>query len=205
MPGQWLKFTAFWSVFIGIVLFCVILGGYSSFWRSQSRIETSKSFLTDACQKRLDLLPGLIEMAENCDARTSIPKITQTAENATIILKQVIFQKKLLENTLIKEFEMSQARLTSQLKDLLTQTETCLDKNYSNRFAALKQRLNSAQDNLFVAEKTYNDEVNYFNTSATAFPSFLIAKLFGFNKIKYIKISKDLFLPARETFTSKTS
>ncbi|MCD4719302.1 MAG: LemA family protein [Desulfobacula sp.] len=205
MPHRWLQFAGFCFVFFGIILFCIILGGYTSFWRSQNRIEDSKSILTDACQKRLDLLAGLIEMAKKNETQTYKPMISQTAQKANRILQQVISQKTPLERNLIKEFEVSQLKLTFQLKALSTQLKESLDKNYSKQFAALRNQFNTAQDNLFVARQGYNDEVNYFNTRTTAFPAFLFAKLFGFDEMEYIEISKDLFLPARKIFTPTTS
>jgi len=205
MFGHWLKFAAFCFVFFGIVLFCVVVGGYTSFWRAQNRIETSKSFLTDACQKRLDLLPRLIEIAEKSKTETTISRIDQTGQKAKNILQQVTAQNLLLDNGLVKEFEIYQSKLTFQLKELFTQMEVSLDNNYSKQFLSLKKLFFTAQDNLFVTKKKYNEEVNYFNIRAAAFPTILIAKLFGFNKIIYIEISKDLFLPAQITFSKKIS
>lgn len=202
MPHRLLQFAGFCFVFFGIVLFCVLMGGYTSFWRSQNRIEQSKSFLTDSCQKRIDLLPGLIEVAKKSEAQISIPEINQTAQKANEILQLVISQETPLEKGLIKEFEISQAELTFQLKDLFTRWEGSLDKNYSRQFETLKKEFIAAQDDLFITRQGYNDEVNYFNTRATAFGTSLFAKLFGFDKMNYIEISKDQFLPAQKTFAS---
>jgi len=203
--GNWLKLAAGCSVLMGIILFSVIMGGYSSFWRSQNRIKASMSLLTDICQKRLDLLPELLEITKKNMAPSSLPPINQTAEKASILLKQVISYQQPLEKNLIEEFEISQTKLTLELVQLFTQLQTSLDKNAVKQFSTLKKEFYTAQDNLFVAMKKYNKEVDYFNTRTTVFPVFLIAKLFGFNKIKYIDISKEGFLPAQETFDLKTS
>jgi len=205
MRGQLLNFFGFCFVFTGIILFCVILGGYSSFWRAQKRIETSRSLLTDACQKRLDLVPGLIEITKKSRMQQDEPVINQTAKKAQIILQQVISREGPVEIGLIKEFEISQSKLTFQLRDLFSQLEGSIDKNYSKQFADLKKLFFALQDELFVTGTSYNDEVNYFNMRITSFLPSLIAKLFGFNKMKYINISKDLFLPAKTTFSLKTS
>lgn len=205
MPHRLLQFAGFCFVFFGIVLFCVFMGGYTSFWRSQNRIEQSKSFLTDACQRRSDLLPGLIEAAKKSEPQISIPEINQTAQKANKILQRVISQETPLEKGLIKEFEISQSELTFQLKGLFTRWEGSIDKNYSGQFATLKNQFTIAQDDLFIARQGYNNEVNYFNTRATAFGTSLFAKLFGFDKVGNIKISGDRFLPAKKIFTSATS
>ncbi|MBC2704003.1 LemA family protein [Desulfobacula sp.] len=204
MSHRLLQFAGFCSVFFGIVLFCVVLGGYTSFWRSQNRIEASKALLTDACQNRLDLLPELIEITKKNKMQAIGPEINQAAQKAMTILQKTITQETPLEKALIKEFEISQSKLTLQLKDLFTQLEGSSDKNFQ-QFKAVRSLLFAAQDNLFVTKKRYNDEANYFNTRAAAFPTSLFAKLFRFNKMKYIEISKDLFLPANKVFAPSTS
>ncbi|WP_299976819.1 LemA family protein [Desulfobacula sp.] len=204
MPHRWFQVAGFCFVFFGIVLFCVVLGGYTSFWRSQNRIEASKSILTDACQKRSELLPGLIEMAEKSKTPIDRPGINQTAQKANKILQLVISQKTPLEKELIKEFEISQSKLTFQLKDLFIQLEGSPEQS-SQQFKALRNSVYEAHNNILLIKRRYNDEVNYFNTRAVAFPAFLFAKLFGFDKMEYIEISKDLFLPAEKTFAPSTS
>jgi len=204
MSHRLLQFAGFCFVFFGIVLFCVVLGGYTSFWRSQNRIEASKALLTDACQNRLDLLPELIEITKKNKMQAIDPEINQAAQKAMTILQKTITQKTPLEKDLIKEFEISQSKLTVQLKDLFTQLEGSSDKNFQ-QFKAVRSLLFAAQNNLFVTKKRYNDEANYFNTRAAAFPTSLFAKLFRFNKMKYIEISKDLFLPANKVFAPSTS
>ncbi len=205
MPHRLLQFAGFCFVFFGIVLFCIVMGGYTSFWRSQNRIEQAKSFLTDSCQKRLDLLPSLIETAKKDKPQITIPEINQTARKANKILQHVISQKTPLEKGLIKEFEISQTELTFQLKDLFTQWEGSLDKNHSKQFVTYKKQFIAAQNDLFITRQSYNDEVNYFNSRATASLTSLFAKVFGFDKMNYIEISKDQFLPAKATFAKNSS
>mgnify|MGYP002629759006 CR=1 FL=1 len=198
------KFIGFCLVTLGIILICVVLGGYTSFWRAQNRIKASIEYLTDACNYRVDLLPGFIEMAKKSEPQVSILELTQTIEKAKNILQQVIPQKKPLENNLIKELEISQEELTRQLKDLFPQLEISLDKKDSQQFKDLKNEFISLQDHLFVTRKRYNDEVDYFITRTIEFPSSVFAKLFGFNKLNYIKISEDVLLPYQVAFAPET-
>ena len=109
------KFIGFCSVFMAIVLFCVVMGGYSSFYRSKNRIEASREYVANACQNRMNLLPELIEMTKKNAAQLSMIKIDQASLNAAKILQLVILAEMPLENDLIKEFELSQTELTSQL------------------------------------------------------------------------------------------
>ena len=188
-----------------IIMFCVILGGYSSFTRAQNRIAASKTFLTDACQKKLDLLPALFEMTKKSSTQISIQEIEQAAQKAALILQLVISRKPPLEIQLTKDFEQSQIDLTNRLTDLFPELEESLEPEDLKQFKAIEQQFYTAQDNLFVIWKSYINEVVYFNSRTVTFPNFLIAKLFGFNKIHYAELSAEAFLPARKTFNSQAS
>ena len=205
MTSQKLMFFGFCSVFTVIILFCVLAGGYTSFWRSKNRIEGSKSLLTDACRKRLDLVPDLIEITPKNNPQNPLQQIDQIAQKAAKILPHVISQHTPLEKALIKDFEISQLQLTTHLKEVFIQLEASLDKKQSGQFSDIKNQFYSAQNNLFVAGQRYNDEVNYFNIRKEAFWTSFIANLFGFNKLNYINISTDLFLPAKVTFAKNNS
>jgi LemA protein len=198
------KFFGFCSVFMVIILFCVLAGGYTSFYRSQNRIDGAKSYLTDACKMRLDLIPGLVDITKRHLPQSATVEIAQTTERATHILKYVISEEHLVDENLFKDFEDSQAKLTVQLKALFVQAETLLDKPYSHQFTDVKNQVIKAQNNLFVTKKRYNDEVTYYNTRKTAFLTSVFAKLFGFDQIHYIEISKEPFLPAHQAFAPKT-
>jgi LemA protein len=197
MIRQWLKFAGMCSVVIGIVIFCVIFGGYSSLHRSQQRIEASKELVTNACQSKLDLLSQLLNSLKNSEYQKKIPDLKQTGKNTNKILRQVISQKTPLDKTLTLKFEASQEVLTSDLTKLFSQLDQSPDKSNAVGFQAHKKQFSVAQNNLFAAKITYNKEVTYFNTRTKIFPGFLIAKLFGFNKIKYFKLSENSFLPSR--------
>ncbi|WP_300462369.1 LemA family protein [Desulfobacula sp.] len=206
MPPQlslW-KFFGFCAVFMGIVLFCVAAGGYTSFYRSQNRIDGTKAYLTDTCKERLDLIPGLIEITKKSLPQYPTQEISQTTERATHILQYVISEGKLVDKDLVKDFEDSQMKLTAQLKNLLTQSDVHLDKTYSRQFADMKNQLITAQNNLFVTKKRYNDEVAYYNTRKTAVLTSFFAKLFGFDQVHYIELSNEPFLPAHQVFAPKT-
>jgi LemA protein len=200
-----LKFTGLCGIVMAIILFCVVVGGYSSISRSQSRIKASKGFLTDACQKRQDLLPKLIKITNKTSQKDAIQKIEKSAQKADSILKEVISHDPPVEAHLIKEFEISQETVAKQLSALFNALEPKLNALDLKEFSALKNEFNSAQDYLFVTKKRYNSEVKYFNNRTKIFPGFLIAKMFGFNQLEYTGIAKDKFLSGEKTFLPSRS
>ncbi|MCP4022033.1 MAG: LemA family protein [Desulfobacteraceae bacterium] len=199
-----LKFATLCLIVLGIILFCVVFGGYSSLARSKSRIEASKNYLTDSCLKRQQLLPQLIELGRKSNPELSTAKINQAAEKADSILQEIAVQKTPIEDDLIKAFVISQTTLTRELISFLALLETS-NKDTKNQMDAFLQKLFTAQDNIFVIRKRYNKEVEYFNTRTSIFPGVLFAKLFGMSNLKYIGISRELFLSGEKTFGKKAS
>ena len=198
MQGSFLKLTAPLSILAAILLFCVIFGGYTSFYRSENRIEDSKTALVDACRARIDLLPDLLTFMEKKMLPLSL--MEQAIIKAETITAEVLGLKPPLEEQMTKKFEAAQTDLTVQIKNNLAGLNEVFDAESKNEFEALKQKLFKAQDNVYTAKDTYNEEVSYFNMRIESFPVSYIAKLFGFNKIIYYPFSEQAFLPAQKTF-----
>ena len=199
MQSPLLKFFAFCSIAAAIVLFCVIFGGYTSFYRSQNRIEDAKTALVESCQKRLLLLPELSSVLERVSPDMG-PPMDESLEKANALLRDVLQQKLPLEEEMTKEFESSQTDLTMRIKEIFVRLKDVSEPKSMEEFESLKQKFFKAQDNLYVAGDQYNYEVSYFNGRIKSFPVSLIAKLFGFHKIIYYPFSGQAFLPARKAF-----
>ncbi|MDA8136340.1 MAG: LemA family protein [Desulfobacteraceae bacterium] len=199
MQNPLLKFFAFCSIAAVIVLFCVVFGGYTSFYRSQNRIEDSKSALVESCRERLLLLPELSNVMEKVSPDLP-PDMNHSLEKARVILGNVLQQKGPLEEKMTKDFENSQTGLTMQIKEIFARLKDVSEPEGMKEIEALKQKFFKAQDNLYVAGDQYNYEVSYFNGRVNSFPVSLIAKLFGFHDIRYYPFSDQAFLPARKAF-----
>lgn len=200
MIRPWLTFVAMCSVVLGIVLFCVVFGGYSSFYRSQNRIAASKELVTNVCQDRVAAISRLLEAVDAGKYQELMDIIKKDSEAASTIRQQVISHGSPLSEELTRVFETSQKVLTTDLADLMSRLGQTGDKNTGEPVASIQKEVFTAQDNLFVAKKKYNSEVGYFTARKTIFPGRLIAKLFGFNTITYFELSDESFLPAAKAF-----
>jgi len=198
MNSPWLKVTALCSVIMGIVLFCMIFGGYSSFYRSQNRIENSREILANACQQRLDLLPQLSTTLAPGTDDPIIKNLKQAGKTAQNILNRVASRENPLDKRLTLKLEESQDALA---KEIVTVFSTLAQTD--RQLPVIRERFYTAQNHLFMAKRKYNDEVNYFNTRTKAFAGVFMAKLFGFNKIDYFMLSENSLLPAASTFAAK--
>ncbi|MBU1565303.1 MAG: LemA family protein [Proteobacteria bacterium] len=200
MQNPLVKVFAFFAVLTGIILFCTIFGGYTSFYRNENRIESARTALVESCQERLALMPALITLMQKMVPGDAPESMDQTLAKTAALQKDVLQQKLPLEEQKSKDFETSETALTLQVKDMLAQLKPVADQKNMGEFEALKQKLHKAQDNLYMAGYKYNDEVLYFRKRLKSIPVTYIAKMFGFDKILYYPFSEQAFLPARKTF-----
>nr|NJM02457.1 LemA family protein [Desulfobacula sp.] len=184
MQSPLLKLLAPCSIAAAIVLFCIVFGGYTSFYRSQNRIEASKTALAESCRERRLLLPELSDFIERVNPDTPAP-MDPSLEKADTILRDILLQEGPLKEETTRQFESSQTDLTLRIKEILARFENVADPKSMEGFEPLKQKIYKSQDALYVAVDRYNYEVCYFNGRIKSFPVSLIAKLFGFHKIIY--------------------
>jgi LemA protein len=186
MPGQKFKLIMFCFVFTSIIAFCVIFGGYSSFWRAQNRISDAKNLMAQICQERLTLADIIIKDFNNAGLGKDMEKPRHDVLKAADILKNLKNTEPPLSGNQTRQLEDSQADITQFFKTCLKYLKLPVKNISAARARELSTRIYEIQDKLFVAAKSYNDEVNYYNTrTREAMPS-LIAKMFGFDKIHYI-------------------
>jgi len=206
MKGPWFKIAALCSVLMAIVLFCVVIGGYSSFYRSQGRINDSADYLVDACKKRMQLLPESIEITQSMNIqKNTIETFKKALQKANIVLKQNSSSAPISDETWIRDFENTQEAITLVFQKIFTQDAAIVKNNdKQQRYAVLKKEIHAAQDYIFIVRQRYNKEVDYFKNRKTAFPGFLFARLFGFDKITYYYISLDKLLPAHKVFSEQS-
>jgi LemA protein len=193
METQWSKLFGFFFVFTGIILICVVFGGYSSLYRSEGRIESSKEFLLDACQKRLDLVPKLLTILQGSEDKATLGNFKNTEKMVKAIMGSEALQQSPLDKEATLKLETSQSALTKELAAIFQKLDQSAGKGN-------KKELYDAQDQLSFAKVRYNREVMYFETRTKIFPGFIIAKIFGFDKSKYYELSDNSFLDAKNSF-----
>lgn len=207
MKRPLLSLSVFCVVFFGIIIFCVIFGGYSSLYRAQNRIGAAKQLVTDECQKQLDLLPELVDMVRKTDSfngidsnlnQANLDQIRQTALEAKTILTQIDSRETTpLEKKLILNFEESQVKLSREIIGLITGLKKDDSLKSSPAFIGLEKEFNDLEITVFYNSHKYNKEARYFNTRKSLFPGFFVAKLFGLDKVHFFEITASLFTPEK--------
>ncbi len=193
--------TVFCAVFFGIILFCVILGGYTDLLRAQNRIGENKELVITQCQKRMDLLPGLITIAgklqssqgNSINNSDQVAQLKETTTNATAILSRVNSATAPLKKETVEAFEQSQVRLGQQIAIVITALKD-IDATNTD-VLGLEKDFQQLGISVWVTSNRYNKEAKYFNDRKNMFPGFLSAKIFGLDKTRFFEITASLFKP----------
>ena len=185
MKNPWLTFACICSVVLVIVLFSVVFGGYSSFLRSQSRVVTARGLLIDQSRNQLDLAKELTALPGSpADAR---PHLLDAVGICTQVLDRMETSESPLAQQLISEYEAAQIRVNEAVNIFLHEAK--ITENIT------LNQVNEMETQVFIAGRRYNKEARYFNTRTQVFPGFLIARIFGFDKVYYTEIAVDLLNP----------
>ena len=185
MERSWIPVTIMCSAALGIILFSVVAGGYTSLWRAQNRIDTMKNHLLDSCEEQARAA-GELAAGAGASGTDLAGRIAECQAALSRIRKADARLTR--EQTLVLEQMM--AGIKRDIDTLTAGQEGAIDKDLSGRFA-------KTQRTLVTLAGQYNDEASYFNQRKAVFPGFIIAGWFNFDKIHYREIDLSLFQPAR--------
>jgi len=183
MKNPWLTFAGICSLGMGIVLFSIVFGGYSSFLRSQNRIETAKKLLIDQCRSQLGMVETLASLPDSVPESKRM--LLEAVENAAGVLERMGKSDSPVAREVIAEYEEAQVRVNGVV-------DTVLESAPENE---IQKQLDEAKTAIFIAGKRYNKEALYFNTRIRVFPGFIVAKLFGLDEIHFNEIALDGLIP----------
>lgn len=193
MKKEWYTLAGICSVVLGIVLFSVIMGGYTSLIRAQSRINAAKKMMTEECDKQLKLLPDLMSLAGDSAPPDLVRQIEETAGQIPPLLTDINADKAPLDPGLVKAFEGLQTRLSRDTSILVREIQAGNE--------TVKQYEELMLSAAYIT-KRYNKEVRYFNGRKTVFPGFVVAKLFGLDALHFPEIAPDSFNTGRDSAES---
>ena len=199
MKHPWIVFMTLCSIVLGIVIFCVIFGGYSSLVRSQNRINEAKQLLSDQCTRQIDLALDLasaqnsedfsktaLDLTENAKTLQSV--LSQMAEGKTPMTPEVVAEFQAVENRMAELFSQAIALIRS---DVPSPDPEILDKKAGEMKTDIQQMI-----------RQYNKEARYFNTRCRVFPVSYAARLFGLDQLHFPEIEIPENLSGESTHAS---
>ena len=175
----------FLIIVIVIVLFLLwlFIGGRNRLVRLSVGVDESSAQINTQLQRRYDLIPNLVETVKGyakheqetfdkvTEARNAIGTALKNADPATITAAEQQYQ---------------QARLA-----INAVAENYPDLKANQNFLALQEELTSTENKVAFSRQAYNDSVRDYNIGIQAFPTVLIAGMFGYHKRDMFEVASD--------------
>lgn len=156
---------------IVVVLVVAVIGLYNNLVKLRNMVDNAWAQIDVQLQRRLDLIPNLVETVKGYAAH----------ESGT--LEEVTKARTAVMNAPTPEDKMqADGFLTGALKNLFAVAEAYPDLKANTNFQQLQAELSNTEDKISYMRQSFNDTVMKYNTAIQTFPAVLIAGMMGFKQ-----------------------
>ena len=141
---------------------------------------------SNAYQRRLDLIPNLVETVKGYAAHEKDTLIQITEARAKVGSMQV-GPEILNDPAKFQQFQQAQGQLGGVLSRLMVVMERYPDLKANQNFLELQNQLEGTENRIAVERRRYNDAAQAFNTFLRQFPNNLIAQFSHFQAKAYFE------------------
>ncbi|MBO4365613.1 MAG: LemA family protein [Eggerthellaceae bacterium] len=156
---------------IVVVLAVLIIGLYNNLVKQRNMVDNAWAQIDVQLQRRLDLIPNLVETVKGYAAHESGTLQAVTAARVAGMNASTPEATAQADNM-----------LTGALKNLFAVAEAYPDLKANANFINLQNQLSETEDKISYMRQSYNDTVMKYNTAIQQFPGTLFASLFGFER-----------------------
>ncbi|HLD12666.1 MAG TPA: LemA family protein [Candidatus Nanoarchaeia archaeon] len=176
------KIKSSW-VILGIIIIILLwtMGSYNGLVSSQETVKQTWSDVETTYQRRLDLIPNLVNTVQGA---VEFEQTTQTqiaALRTGAVAAKEAYQQAGTQAEKIQAFQQSDQVLT-QFRALNINVENYPELRATENFLSLQDELAGTENRITVARQRYNEAVKNYNVKTRRFPSNIIAGLFGFEQ-----------------------
>ncbi|MGA1847192.1 LemA family protein [Deferribacter abyssi] len=170
-------------IIIGLITFLVILFiyYYNKFIKLKNQVDESWSGIDVQLKRRYDLIPNLVETVKGYAKHEK-----ETLENVIKARNMALNAKN------VEEKAHAENMLTSTLKTIFALAENYPDLKANQNFLNLQNTLYEIEENIQNARRYYNAVVRDYNILCEAFPSLIIANMFGFKQRDFFEIKEEM-------------
>ena len=173
-------------ILVGIIITAMVgVGQYNGMVTADEKVNTEWGDIESNLQRRLDLIPNLVEVAKGYaqfekDTLTAVTKARQQVNQIDL--------KGVLDNpAAMKQLANAEAQMNSALSRLLVTIEKYPDLKANEQFTNLGFELAGTENRINIARQRYNDSVGDLNKRTRRFPGNIIAGMFGIEGREYFK------------------
>lgn len=165
-------------IVVGVILLLVFygIGVYNKLVNARNKVNDQFSQIDVQLKRRVDLIPNLVETVKGY-AKHEEKTLTEVIEARN---------KMATASEINEELEASN-QVTAALNKLFALSEAYPDLKANENFISLQADLKETEDKVSYARQFYNDTVLTYNNLREQFPSNIIANMFKFGKIDFLK------------------
>ncbi len=178
---------------VAIILLVVVLaiggwvmGVYNGLVRQQVRVDEAWSQVENVYQRRLDLVPNLVETVKGAAQfeRSTFTAVTEARAKAS---QMVVTPEILNDPALFRQFQQVQGELSGALSRLLATVENYPDLKATESFRDLMTQLEGTENRIAVERRRFNEVVREYNSAIRVFPASIVARMFGFTAKQFFE------------------
>lgn len=171
-----------WIVVIALLLvvLLVLIGIYNGLVRARARVRESSSTVDSELQRRHELIPNLVNTVKGymTHEKELLAKLVELREQA----------ERLRPGRITADRVRVEGELEQTLSGLRARFEAYPELKASANFQALQGELANTADRVQAALRFYNGNVRELNVKCEAFPSGIVASMFGFEKGTFFEL-----------------
>lgn len=189
MTGPSLFFILIFGVLAlsSVVLFLLFL--YNILIKREERVNALWAQIAALCQRKLDLIPVLIETVKGYAAheQTTLHHTISARTKADEIMK-ALSATTVADPEKLKEIVDLQPELTSGVKKILAVAEQYPQLKADQHYLALQAQFENTEDGIARMRQAYNQSVQSYNAALRLFPVNLVAAAFNLTARKYFEL-----------------
>lgn len=177
------------KIYLILVAFVLMVAfsscGYNTMVSKQEAVESAWSNVENQYQRRLDLIPNLVNTVKGYAQHESstLQAVTEARTKASSIQ---IDPSNMTEEELAK-FQATQDKLSQSMGRLIAVAESYPDLKASENFMGLQTQLEGTENRIAVERRKFNEAAQDYNQYIKKFPQLIVAKIFGFKNKPYFK------------------
>jgi len=174
--------TALWIVLAVVVVLAVaVVVSYNRFVRQRNLVQESWRQVDVELKRRHDLIPNLVETVKGyaTHEREVFDAVTKARAQAAA------------PGSTPAQQAQQEGILGQALGRLFAVAEAYPELKVSTNFLELQRELTETEDRIAAGRRFYNANVRAMNTRVEAFPSNLVAGVFGFHKEEYFEVEDE--------------
>ena len=167
-----------------ILAIVVIVGfwgcsGYNGLVKQDESVKKAWNNVQTEYQNRSDLVGNLVNTvkgAANFEQKTLTEVVAARAKATSVNI-----DANNLTPEKVAEFQAAQSQLSGSLSRLLATVEAYPTLKATEGFQQLQRQLEGIENNIKNSRKSFNDEINTYNTKVRSFPMNILGGMFGFH------------------------